>query len=110
LGLPLSGSTVYFSLYAILMKLGIRCEIHSCTIQFAKKFLNDFFDSEDLSFLESSMKARIDSQYYIDKTVPDEQYNKMIERTPEFFVKCKSVLTKLNEKKIIEIREQFQKI
>jgi len=28
---------IYFSLYAILMKLGIKCGIHSCTIEFAKK-------------------------------------------------------------------------
>ena len=29
--------TIYFSLYAVLMKLGVKCEIHSCTIEFAKK-------------------------------------------------------------------------
>ena len=31
--------TLYFSLYALLMKIGIKCEIHSCTIAFAKEFL-----------------------------------------------------------------------
>ncbi len=36
--------SIYFSLYAILMKIGIKSEIHSCTIEFAKVFLNDFFD------------------------------------------------------------------
>ena len=100
--------TIYFSLYAILMKIGIKCEIHSCTIEFAKRFLKSFFQETELDFTEDSLKARIDSQYYIDRTVPDEQYNKMIQKSPEFLVKCKSILIKLNEKKINEIRDKFK--
>jgi len=101
--------TLYFSLYAVLTKIGIKCEIHSCTIEFAKRFLREYFTEEDLDFTEDSLKARIDSQYYVDRTVPDEQYNKMIKNTPEFLVKCKSILVKLNEKKINEIRMEFKK-
>ena len=101
--------TIYFSLYGVLMKLGVKCEIHSCTIEFAKRFLKEFFEENELDFTEDSLKARVDSQYYIDRTVPDEQYNKMIQKAPEFLVKCKSVIIKLNEKKINEIRDKFQK-
>jgi uncharacterized protein (UPF0332 family) len=101
--------TIYFSLYSVLMKLGVKCEIHSCTIEFAKRFLTDFFEENELDFTEDSLKARVDSQYYIDRTVPDEQYNKMIQKAPEFLVKCKAVLIKLNEKKVNEIRDKFQK-
>ncbi len=100
---------LYFSLYAILAKVGIKCEIHSCTIGFAKRFLKEYFTEEELEFIEDSLKARIDSQYYIDRTIPDEQYNKMVDKTPEFLVKCKSVILRLNEKKIDEIRNEFQK-
>src|SRR3990167_4874031 len=100
--------TIYFSLYAILTKIGIKCEIHSCTIEFAKKFLKDYFEETELDFMEDSLKARIDSRYYIDRTVPDEQFNKMIQKAPEFLVKCKSILIKLNEKKINEIRDKFK--
>ncbi len=78
--------TIYFSLYALLMKIGIKCEVHSCTIEFAKRFLTEYFDETELIFLEHSLKARIDSQYYIDRTVPDEQYNKMIQKSPEFLI------------------------
>ena len=102
--------TLYFSLYSVLTKIGIKCEIHSCTIEFAQRFLKEFFSEEELDFTEDSLKARIDSQYYVDRTVPDEQYNKMIKKAPEFLVKCKSILIKLNEKKINEIRMGFKKI
>ena len=102
--------TLYFSIYSILTKIGIKCEIHSCTIAFTKRFLAEFFSEDDFEFIEESLKARTDSQYYIDRTVPDEQYNKMMNNAPGFLVKCKSILTKLNEKKINEIRKEFQKI
>ena len=101
--------TLYFSLYSILIKIGIKCEIHSCTIAFAKRFLREFFSEENIDLTEDSLKARIDSQYYIDRTVPDEQYNKMVKNAPEFLVKCKSILLRLNEKKINEVRKEFQK-
>ncbi len=102
--------TLYFSLYSILMKIGIKCEIHSCSIAFARDFLDGFLSEEDFDFLEDSLKARIDSQYYIDRTVPDEQYEKMLKHAPAFLVKCKSILIKLNEKKIGEIRMKYQKV
>ena len=101
--------TIYFSLYSILIKIGIKCEIHSCTIEFAKRFLKEFFSEEEIDFTEDSLKARIDSQYYVDRTVPDEQYDKMLKNTPDFLIKCKSILIKLNEKKINNIRMEFQK-
>ena len=102
--------TIYFSLYSVLMKLGVKCEIHSCTIEFAKRFLKEYFEKAELDFTEDSLKARVDSQYYIDRTVPDEQYNKMIQKAPKFLVKCKSILIKLNEKKVNEIRDKFKNI
>ena len=101
--------TIYFSLYALLTKLGVKCEIHSCTIEFAKRFLKEYFEKIELDLTEDALKARVDSQYYIDRTVPDGQYNKITQKAPEFLVKCKSVLIKLNEKKVNEIRDNLQK-
>lgn len=100
--------SMYFSLYAILMKLGVKCEIHSCTLECAKRFLKEYFSQEECDFLEDSLKARIDAQYYVDREVSDVQYQKMIKRSPEFLVKCKSVILQLNEKKINEIRKQLK--
>ncbi len=33
----------------------------------------------------------------------------MIRKAPEFLVKCKSVIIKLNEKRVNEIRDKFRK-
>ncbi len=101
--------SIYFSIYSLLIKIGVKCEIHSCTIEFMKQFLNEYFSEDELGFVEDSLKARINTQYYVDKTVPDAQFNRMMGKTPEFLVICKSILIKLNEKKVNEIRTKLEK-
>lgn len=100
--------SMYFSLYSILMKIGVKCEIHSCTIEFARVFLKEYFSESDLDLLAGSLKARIDAQYYVDRTVPDKQYDKMVNEAPSFLVKCKEVLLKLNEQEINGIRTKLE--
>jgi uncharacterized protein (UPF0332 family) len=99
----------YFGVYAILQKLGVKCEIHTCTIKFTRVFLKEFFNEAELEFLEDSFQARKDSQYYVNRDVPDEIYKSILENTPSFLVKCKSIISKLNEKKIKEIRGKIEK-
>ncbi len=99
--------TMYFSLYSILMKIGVKCGIHSCTLQFAKNYLNEFFSENEIDFLEDSLKSRIDSQYYVNRAVPDKQFHNMVKKAPELFVKCKSIILKLDENKINKIRSKL---
>ena len=74
--------TMYFSLYAILMKIGLKCGIHSCTISFMRHFLNKNFTSEEIELIEKSQKARIDAQYYSDRNISDELYKGIIKNLP----------------------------
>ena len=97
--------TMYFSVYAILIRIGVKCEIHSCTISFAKAFLNQYLDEDEISFLKRAMKARIDTQYYTDKDVPDTFYREMIEKAAHYMTKCKDIISMIPEKNIMEIRD-----
>ncbi|HLC57439.1 MAG TPA: hypothetical protein VJH95_02620 [Candidatus Nanoarchaeia archaeon] len=101
--------TMYFAVYSLLMKIGIKCEIHSCTLAFAKEFLSAYFTKEEIKFFEDALQARTDTQYYVNREVPDEQYAAMVKRAPEVLVKCKSIILKLNEKKVREIRDALGK-
>ncbi len=94
----------YFGLYAILMKIGIKCEIHSCTITFMKEYLYDYFTQEEMEFISKSQKARNNMQYYSDRSISDRLYLKIIKNTPLFLVKCKYILNEINEKEIKKIR------
>ena len=102
--------TMYFSLYAILMKIGIKCEIHKCTIECMNFFLTDHFDTEEYRLMKESLGARIDAQYFIDRNVTDTFFKDMMRKAPEFLVKCKSVVLKLDERKIAQIRTKIEKM
>ena len=100
--------SMYFSLYSILMKIGIKCEIHSCTIEFMKRFLSAHFSRNEYKFLDRSLQARIDTQYYVDRNVKDEFVDDMVRTAPQFLVKCKETLFRIKESEISMIRKQIQ--
>ena len=35
--------TMYYCLYALLMRIGVKCEIHACSLLFMKTFLRKFY-------------------------------------------------------------------
>ena len=71
----------YNSIYAILMKIGIKCEIHDCTIGLMDTV---GFDDEEIKFIESLKKERIDVQYYLKSSSLSIDENKVL----EFLNKC----------------------
>ena len=96
---------MYFAVYALLMKLGVKCENHICTIEFMKICLKDFFSSDDIALLQKAMTARVDVQYYTDRTVDEITYQKIKVNSGLFLVRCKEVSKKINKEIIKKIRE-----
>ena len=80
----------YNSFYAILVKIGIKCEIHDCTIALMELF---GFDKEEIKFLNSLKKERVDVQYYLKTSSLDIDKNKVF----EFLNKCKEIIRNMNE-------------
>ena len=99
---------MYFSAYSILMRLGVKCEIHSCTIEFAKRFLKDYLSREDIELLGGSFKARIDAQYYVDRDVPGSMLDRMVKNAPRFLAHCRSVSATIDDKTATGIRAQLK--
>jgi len=67
--------TIYHGIYSLLMKIGVKCESHSCTIEFTKRFLKNYFLPEDFELIDKAFSARIDSQYYISREVSHQNYD-----------------------------------
>jgi|SRR3989338_968928 len=95
---------MYFSLYAIFMRVGIKCEIHACTIEIMKKILTKYFSNDEIDLLQKSFTARIDAQYYTDRDVKEEQRIRMVVNASKFHLKCKEIAIKLTSKEILAIR------
>jgi len=102
--------SMYFSLYSILMKIGVKCEIHACTIEFMKRFLSSYFTPAECRFMADSLQARVDTQYYVDRKVKDKFIDEMLATAPRFLVKCKETLARIKESEISTIRKQLTQI
>lgn len=99
---------MYHGLYSLLMKIGIKCEIHTCTIEFAKRYLDMHFTKDDFSLLDKAFRARNDAQYYVNREVTNEDYQLILKKAPAFLVKCKNIV--LDQKEITEIRARISSV
>jgi len=95
----------YFAVYAVLMKLGIKSEIHECTISLVK-FLEsqEIFKKGTWKTLEKDKELRIDNQYYLKNKKVDFSYDFLF----EFTLEIKEILMSLTEGRIKEIRKELK--
>ena len=101
--------TMYFALYAILMRVGIKCEIHSCTIASMSEFFSEYFSHEQFTFMKDASTARNDAQYYVDHVVSEQIQIKMEKEAPRFLVYCKNIVISLDQKAVEKIRVLVKK-
>lgn len=87
----------YNAFYALLMKAGIKSEIHDCTLALMSLF---DFTAEQRKYLNDLKKNRINVQYYLKK--PTKINTQEIK---SFVVACKTIIGILNPEKISTIRE-----
>lgn len=102
--------SMYYSLYSVLMKMGIKCEIHACTLEFMKKLLSGFYSNEDYKTISKAFDVRQTSQYYVDRIIVKEDVNFIFSKAQYFLSKSKEILSKINEKEILEIRKQIEEV
>lgn len=96
--------SMYYSLYCVMMKIGIKCEIHSCSIKFMEDYLLNFYSKEDLKIINKAFNCRNNIQYYVDKIIQKKDSEFIISKAPMFYSKSKEILSKLNEDDINKIR------
>lgn len=96
----------YFAVYSLLMKIGIKCEIHDCTIAICQLLEDINIIPEDYAnILESDKELRIDNQYYLKNREVPINYNKIV----DFVMTIKNIAVKLTNNKINEIRNKVDK-
>lgn len=93
--------TEYLAAYSLLMKIGIKSEIHSCTIEIIKVLEEEkIIDFNFSKMLEDDKELRIDNQYYL-KNLPVD-FNS--EKLAEILLKIRMVLDTISEGDIAKIR------
>ena len=90
----------YFVIYALLSRIGIKCEIHDCTVA----LFSYLFGSDILPQLMQDLKQakdRVDVQYYNAEVKIDSSAT--IVKTKEFVIKIEEIIDGLNPQKIADI-------
>lgn len=95
----------YFVVYSLFMRLGIKSEIHECTIALCSFFEDQGILKGELSdTLEKDKKLRIDNQYYLKNLYVDVDYDTLL----NFMLEIKEVLVKLTYDDIKDIRTKIE--
>jgi len=96
----------YYSLYALMMRIGVKCEIHTCSIEFMRQHLLCFYTKEDTDRIRQAFRSRIDLQYYADRPVDKKAIAQSKDYCKTFFLKTKDILSAITEDEIEAIRKE----
>jgi len=97
----------YFAIYSIMRKIGIKSEVHDCTIALAVFLEKENILDEGISMkLKEEKELRIENQYYLE----NKPVHIDLEELSEFFIQINQTLNSLTKNKIKEIREKLNKI
>ena len=97
----------YFSIYALLQKIGIKCEIHDCTAEISKlleeiKIIPEGYSKK----LEDDKNLRIDNQYYLKNRL----VNINVRELSEFILTIKNKVNSITLNEINKARDEIKKI
>ncbi|MFH1073265.1 MAG: hypothetical protein V1743_07600 [Nanoarchaeota archaeon] len=96
----------YFAAYAVLCKIGIRSEIHDCTIEVCRLLeTQNIFPIGTTVQLEEDKKLRIDNQYYLKSRPVRFDYNSLL----EFISTIKSRMDRLTSDEAEAIRKIIER-
>jgi len=98
----------YFAVYALLSKIGVRCEIHDCTIALFEHLFQHRLPPETLSELRKSKSDRIETQYYTRKITID--LDQSMKDTKTFILEIEKTLDRLNKEKTIQLSNELKKL
>ena len=96
----------YDAVYALLSRIGIKCEIHDCTISLFKHLFSGKIALGFIQDLEQSKDDRIDAQYYTRTIVIDQ--NKVITDTKNFVLEIEKIIDGLTKSDIVSFQTRLK--
>jgi uncharacterized protein (UPF0332 family) len=98
----------YFSVYALLSKIGVKCEIHDCTIALFKYLFSDIVSSEIVQELRRSKEDRIEMQYYTREIKVN--LDEMIKQAKNFVLEIEKIIDSLNPETTLLLQNKLKKL
>jgi len=98
----------YFAVYALFSRIGIKCEIHDCTIALFNFLFGDDVSSEVIQELKQSKKDRVEVQYYTREVKMDTA--KLLSQTKFFVLEIEKIIDSLNLEKISFLQNRLKEL
>ena len=96
----------YFAVYALLCKIGAKCEIHDCTITLFEFLFSDTISAEIVKDLRNSKSDRIETQYYTQEITVD--LSQVLLATRRFVLEIEKTLDGLNSERIGQLQARLK--
>ena len=98
----------YFAVYSLFSKIGIKCEIHDCTITLFEYLFNDSIPKEILEDLRNSKENRVEAQYYTQEITID--VDEVIKKTKLFVLEIEKIIDNLNTQKTSKLQLKLENL
>ena len=96
---------MYYSLLALLFRVGIKCENHSAAIILLKEVFN--LNNEQISLAK---KERVDKQYYVDFQITKEEVIEMVKIAENFNATLSHFIDSLGTSEVNSFRKNVSKL
>lgn len=100
----------YYSIYALLQKIGIKSEIHDCSIMLIKYLFQNKISLKLTEELEKAKEQRIDLVYYTDKNIPEKEIEDNTNSVSNFLLEIEKIISELQLEEINSLRKNLNKI
>jgi uncharacterized protein (UPF0332 family) len=92
----------YFAVYALLSRIGIKCEIHDCTVALFEYLFSSTVPANFIQDLQQSKDDRVDAQYYTQTVQINSK--KMLADTTNFVLEIQKIIDKLTSTEITALK------
>lgn len=98
----------YFVIYALFSKIGIKCEIHDCTIALFESLFAEAFPKQLFNDLKQAKEDRVEAQYYTSEIPIDPR--EVITKTTDFVLTIEEFHDGLSLEKVGELRKELKRM
>ena len=98
----------YFAVYALLAKIGAKCEIHDCTIALFEYLFSDSIPEEIINELKHSKEDRVEMQYYTQKINIDLEQS--MKKTKKFVLSIEKIIDNLNPERTTAVQKKIKNL
>lgn len=96
----------YLAVYALLAKIGAKCEIHDCTIALFEHLFGNSVPKELIEELKRSKEDRIETQYYTQEI--DVDLEQLVKKTKKFVLDIEQIADGLNSERTITLQKRLK--